>query len=89
MHAVHEASEVTGESECFMDEKQIRKLQKLPVCANDNDCIFLLKHMCDDGPVPSGPYLIESDAKPPAPSIARVTERLSSAFIDDNMRAYL
>lgn len=79
----HNGSEVTGDGDFVADPRNREALQSLLPCANDNDCGFLMRHLCDDGLIPDGPY------DPSEHPIQRVTDRLSPAFIDDNIRAYL
>ena len=79
---VHADSEVTGGDQFLpsLTAEEHRRFQKLPLCANDDDCAFLLRHLCD-GPPPAGPY-------PQVKPIVRVTEELSTDFVFDNIRAY-
>ena len=77
-------SEVTGDGNFILSEPKNReRLLRLPACANDNNYGFLIRNLCVDGLIPSGPHC------PPDPPMSRVTESLSSAFVDDNIRAYL
>lgn len=38
----------------------LEDLEELEACENDNDYTFLLRHLCNDGYMPSGPYLREA-----------------------------
>ena len=79
-----EESEIMGDG-LFLEyhEGAEQHLHKLPRCENDNDYPLLLKRLCDDDLLPTGPYGPRKKA-----AISRVTEQLSSAFLDDNVRAY-
>ena len=35
------------------------EIMDLPACANDDEYAFVLRHLCNDGYMPSGPYLDE------------------------------
>lgn len=86
MSSVHETSEITGNGHYLVTHAEhAQKLRDLPPCANDNDGVFVLKHICNAGLMPDGPY----DRYCPEPPFERMTEKLSSAFVDDNLRAYM
>lgn len=79
----HQESEITGTGNLLQaNPYSERTLRQLPACANDDDYNFLLRTLCDDGYVAEGPFYTD-------PPTVRVTEQLSSAFVDDNIRAYL
>lgn len=82
-----EDSEVTGDGGFIVELEEagvdVQELHNMPKCENDNDYCLLLRRMCDDGLVPSGPYgpVLKR-------VVAKVTEDLSRAFVDDNIQAY-
>ena len=79
----HQENEITGTgSLLYIEPCNERILAQLPACANDNDYNSLLRMLCDDNYVAEGPFYAD-------PPIVRVAEQLSSAFVDDNIRAYL
>ena len=78
-----EESEITGDgSFAGAGEAWDEELHEMPFCENDNDYQLLLRRLCNGGHLPAGPYSRKKD------TCAKATQVLSSAFIDDNVRAY-
>ena len=45
----------------FVDGFTEEELEKLIRCENDDDYTFMLRQLCNDGLLPTGPYFAEGD----------------------------
>ena len=63
-----EQNDVSDSSDVFLqrnadsDDKHLAEYKALPACDNDVDFVLLKQHLCNDGLMPKGPYLVPHDA---------------------------
>ncbi len=55
---VSEADLLAGDGS-FADPMTLEELEEMKACENDNDYTFVLRQLCNDGFMPSGPFLPE------------------------------